>query len=283
MKTTQRIAITGTDETGKTTVVRLIRDRFHDQPHVVQAFRAPQYHENPDLPFGRLSAIIDAVSECADREKNLGLKATALFLSMTLYGDVERHVAAAYAPDYMVTERQCLADSLTYAKFYLPLLQAALDQTALEPVLRAGLAPLGADALDHLITWLHVFQAREGHAPVGFWELPLYMRDLFSTPAETLIGRLQALYHADIPDRIVLLTVSQDSLTERLTEKLKGSAPRELHEHTQVLAMFQSALGQCCQLLKQVKPALIVDVLDTSEQSPAESRDAVLALVGIPG
>jgi broad-specificity NMP kinase len=282
MGTTQRIAVTGTDGTGKTTVVRLIRDAFADRPHVLQAFRVPQYHEGPDLPFGRLSAIIDAVSEFADRRGDLQLKASALFLSMTLYGDVERHLVSTYRPQWVVNERQCLADSLTYARFYVPLLKSSLDREALEPALRQALHPLGDDALDRLIAWLSVFQAREGHPPSSFWDLPLYTRDLFLTPAADLLGRLQTLYAAELPDHIVLLHVSPERLADRLAEKLKGAAPKELHEQSHVLAMFQAGLTESCKMLQQVKPGLQVHVLDTSEQTPEQSRDAVLRLFDIP-
>jgi broad-specificity NMP kinase len=281
MGTTQRIAVTGTDGTGKTTVVRLIRDAFADRPHVLQAFRVPQYHEGPDLPFGRLSAIIDAVSEFADRSGNLQLKATALFLSMTMYGDVERHLVSTYRPQWVINERQCLADSLTYARFYLPLLKTAFDPVTLEPALREALKPLGDDAFDRLAAWLPVFQAREGKAPVPFWELPLYTRDLFMTPPEQLLGRLQTLYAAELPDHIVLLHVSPKQLAERLAQKLKGAAPKELHEQSHVLAMFQAALTESCKMLQQVKPSLQVHVLDTSEQTPDQSKDAVLKLFNI--
>lgn len=281
MGTTQRIAVTGTDGTGKTTVVRLIRGAFGDRPGTVQAFRVPQYHEGPDLPFGRLSAIIDAVSEFADRSGDLQLKATALFLSMTLYGDVERHLVSTYRPQWVINERQCLADSLTYARFYLPLLKTAIDRETLEPKLRQALQPLGDDALDRLIAWVPVFQAREGKAPVSFWDMPLYARDLFMTPPEALLGRLQTLYAAELPDHIVLLHVSPERLAERLAQKLKGAAPKELHEQSHVLAMFQKGLTESCTMLQRVKPDLQVHVLDTSEQSPDESKDAVLALFGM--
>jgi thymidylate kinase len=50
---TQRIAVTGTDGSGKTTVIRGLAAAFADRPETLRAFRAPQYHEDPDLPFGQ--------------------------------------------------------------------------------------------------------------------------------------------------------------------------------------------------------------------------------------
>jgi hypothetical protein len=265
---TRRIAITGTDGTGKTTLVRKLAERFAGQPRRLRAFRAPQYHEHPDHPFGRLSATIDGLSELADRQGNPLLKATALFLSMTLYGDVERHLAAAYAPDVLVAERQCLADSLTYARFYLPLLKEPLTPFEL---------PEGLEA------WLPVFQARADLGSCSFWELPLYIRDLFSQEPARLLANLQALYHADVPDQIVLLHVGAEALTARLAEKrgMAGAPPRELHEQAHVLGMFQEGLGQSCQFLRTIKPELVITPVDTSDRTIDESVLAVLTAIGI--
>ncbi|MDB5101579.1 MAG: hypothetical protein JWM80_6000 [Cyanobacteria bacterium RYN_339] len=268
---TRRIAITGTDGTGKTTLVRKLAERFADRPRVLRAFRAPQYHEHPDHPFGRLSATIDALSEQGDRDGNPLLKATALFLSMTLYGDVERHLAATYAPEVLVAERQCLADSLTYARFYLPLLKAPLTP-----------CELPAGALAQLEAWLPVFQARADLGTCSFWELPLYIRDLFSQEPAHLLASLQALYHADVPDQVVLLHVGADALTARLAEKrgVAGAPPRELHEQAHVLGMFQQGLAQSCDYLRTIKPSLVITPVDTSDRTIDESVLAVLSAIG---
>lgn len=279
MATSHRVAVTGTDGTGKTTIVRRLGDRFRDRPGTLRAFRAPQYHEDPDLPFGALSKAIDDMSVLADQVGDPILKATALFLSMTLYGDVERCLAGAYQPRFLVAERQCLADSLTYARFYLPYLKAPLDQTRLEPQL---IGAIGEEAVRRLNAWLPVFQAREGTgaAPVSFWDLPLFIRDLFSSPPEQLLPRLMTLYHAEIPDTIVLLTLTPEALASRMAQK-KGAAPQELHEQAHVLAMFQQGLTQSCEALAQARPGTIVRTIDASTQTPSETEAAVLAAIGL--
>lgn len=271
----QRIAITGTDGSGKTTIIRRLAAAYADAPQSVRAFRAPQYHEDPDLPFGALSLAIDQLSVLADRRGDALLKATALFLSMTLFGDVERFAASAYRPRFLVSERQCLADSLTYARFYLPLLKGPLDP-AIEPEI---VAALGADGWRRVKAWLSVFQARDAaFGPVDFFALPLAIRALFEAPGPALLERLMRLYHAEVPDRIVLLQVSGPALAARLAEK-RDATPTEVHEQAQVLAMFQQALSASCEQLRRVHPALKVDVIDTSEQTSAESEVAIRALL----
>src|SRR3954464_6468825 len=96
---TRRISITGIDGSGKTTVIRALRERFAERPASVQAFRAPQYHENPRVPHARLSADIEEMSVLADRLGDPLLKATALLLSVTLYGDVERWFVKEHEPE----------------------------------------------------------------------------------------------------------------------------------------------------------------------------------------
>lgn len=273
---TQRISITGIDGTGKTTIVRRLAAAGHEG--AIRAFRAPQYHEDPDLPFGALSEAIDRMSVLGDRRGDPLLKTVALFLSMTLYGDVERHLAAAYAPRWLVGERQCLADSLTYARFYFPMLQGNLDQAAIEPVLRAELGP---DGLERVLAWHRVVLGRVievEHQP--FWALPEVIKAIFSAPAEALVPRLEALYHASPPDRIILLTVTPEALADRLAAKRGGEGPpQELHEQAHVLAMFQAGLRESCEVLRRIKPDLRLDVIDTSAQTPAETEDVVTALI----
>lgn len=274
--TTLRVAVTGTDGTGKTTLVRRLGERFGDRPGELRAFRAPQYHEDPDLPFGALSRAIDAMSVLADQLGHPALKATALFLSMTLYGDVERFTREAYRPRALVSERQCLADSLTYARFYLPLLAGPLDAAELEGPLREA---LGADGYARVRAWLPVFQAREGREPVDLWSLPVFIRDLFSSPPSELLSRLKLLYAAEVPDLIILLTLTPEALARRMAEK-KGAAPQELHEQAHVLAMFQAGLEESCRKLAATHPGARLVIVDASEQSIAESEAAVLGAIG---
>ncbi|HEY9720528.1 MAG TPA: hypothetical protein V6D47_00840 [Oscillatoriaceae cyanobacterium] len=271
---TLHAAVTGTDGTGKTTIVRRLAARYAATPGELYAFRAPQYHEDPNLPFGRLSRAIDDLSVLGDRLGNPLLKTAALFLSMTLYGDVARFVEEAYRPRVLLAERQCLADSLTYARFYLPYLKAPLDRASLESPIAQAIGP----AFDEIEAWLPVFQARADVGSCSFWELPLYLRSLFEAPVERLVPRLQALYHAAIPEHVVLLSVSPEALVERLASKQGAAeAPKELHESAQVLSMFQAGLKESCEALRAFEPRLRVTVIDTSKQTPEMTEAEVLA------
>jgi thymidylate kinase len=280
MTPTRRIAITGPDGTGKTTLVRRLATRFADRPRELRAFRSPQYHEDPDLPFGALSAAIEDLGQLADRLGDARLKASMLFLAMTLYGDVERHVASTWAPRVLAAERQCLADSLTYARFYLPLLGGPLDEARLAPAIAAA----GLDgAWARVEAWLPIVHARlDGVvAPRPAFDLPLLVRALFDRPPADLVPALEAAYQAAIPDAVVLLQATPEALAARLAEKAgaAGGAPRELHEKAQVLAMFQAGLAESAAFLATLRPDLVITRLDTSDLTVEQAEDALLALI----
>ena len=170
----------------------------------------------------------------------------------------------------MVTERQCLADSLVYARFYLPILGADLDEAALrDPISEA----IGADSLAALERWTATLPRRLGE-PEGlpFWSLPTFMRELFSVPPEHLLPRLAAMYQAELPDRLLILTASAEALEARLQAKHRGATPRELHEQAHVIAMFQEGLHAAGAALQQADPKLAVVTLDTTDQTPEQTE-----------
>ncbi len=276
---TRRIAVTGTDGTGKTTIIRILQKRFADQPTRVKAFRSPQYHEDPDVPFQRLSNALDAMGEFADTTRHLELKATSLFLQMTLFGDVERHMESAYRPQWVISERQCLCDSLVYARFYKPLMQRNLDEVALRPALEKE---LGASGLAAIENWVAGLPARIGtDQPLTVWQTPLFALGVFDAQPADLLPRLMAVYQASLPDVIVVLTASAEALSERIAAKATTKTPPELHEKAHILTMFQAGLQQVATGLKQAKPGLVVHIIDTTDQTEEQTASAVAALVEV--
>ncbi len=269
-----KISITGVDGTGKTSIIRALQTKFAATPTLAQAFRAPQYHEDPDAPFGALSSTIDDLSLLADKTSDPLLKTCALFLSMTLYGDVEAHYERTFSSKYLFSERQALADSLAYSKFYKDLLTGPLE-------------PRKLDALDVLEKWILVLKQRlPATSPLAakelnLWNLPLFIYKLFDLPPDDLVEHLKALYHCTFPDKIILLKVSSPRLIQRLTQKAAGGTPKELHEKQHILEALQGGLEQCCLVLAGLKPTLKLHVLDTSELTLESSTAKCLELVGL--
>lgn len=272
---TQRVSIAGIDGTGKTTVIHNAREN-RGFPGKLRAFRAPQYHEDPDAPFARLSLAVDELSVLGDLQKDPILKATALFLSITFYGDVERHFEEAYRPDFLLMERQALADSLTYSSFY----RSQLTQPISRNAEKAIVAKIGDAAFAAIQDWLSVLAARSRHFEGrDFWTLPLALRELFSLQPPELIRELQSVYATRIPEQVVLLQVSETRLQERLAQKRGSGTAEELHEKREILQRLQAGLLQSCGFLKTLKPEMKLHLLDTSELSIDETLEKIFQLI----
>lgn len=264
---TLRVSLTGVDGSGKTTIIRRIRQR-QDSAGGFYAFRAPQFHEDPSLPHSDLSRAIDDLSVAADLSGNVTVKSLALFLSMTLYGDVENHILQARRPSVLIGERQCFLDALAYARFYQPMLATAAARPA-------GPAP----KLHPLITeWLSVVAARDPSLALDVKDMTGYLLRVFAGEPAAIVGRLMKLFRASVPDRIIILRTTPEDLATRLSEKRAGTAA-ELHEKAETLQGLDHALLQTAPLLKYLKPSLRIEELITTERSIDESVDAVLGLV----
>jgi hypothetical protein len=265
-----KIAITGADGSGKTSVIRHLRGTGHC------AFRAPQYHEDPDAPFHGLSSTIDALSVLADRRGDAALKSTALFLSMTLYGDVLAHYERTFRPERLFAERQAVVDSLAYSRFYRALLTGPLDPGALEPLIAQE---LGADALDRLHRWASVLDGRvAGVERVDLWGIPAFLLRTFELPTDALVARLARLYHAEPPDVLVVLRVDGEELERRLRLKAAEGTQRELHERRGVVEQLQQALIAAAGAMGSMYPGLRVEIVD-SAPTVEHTAERVLAVV----
>ncbi|MBI3541684.1 MAG: hypothetical protein HY075_00195 [Deltaproteobacteria bacterium] len=272
----KRISICGVDGTGKTSVIQKIQQRFSATPAEACAFRVTQYHDDPRAPLGELSALIDRVSVQADKTGDPLLKTSALFLAMTMFGDVEAYYAETFKPRFLFSERQALADSLAYSKFYKGLLTGPLKRDALD-----------AETTLKLGRWVETVRARvPADSPVDttrldLLTLPLFIRALFDLPPPELVAHLKAIYRCATPNEVVLLKVSPTKLAERMAQKAAGGAQRELHEKLHVLEALQGGLEQCCRLLSTFAPSLEFHALDTSELSIEAACERVYELTGV--
>jgi hypothetical protein len=276
---TRRISLTGIDGTGKTTIVNELRRRWEAEPAYAQVFRAPQFHESLGVPHAPLSADIDRLSVLADRQGDVRLKAMSLFLSMTLYGEVERYFEETFHPRFLVGERQPLLDSLVYSIFYAKLLDGPLARVALLPEL---LREIGKDGLERLDGWMRVLSRRDPELRGGidaFWLLPLYAKKLFELPVSGLLRRLTTLYGVREPEEIILIRVAQPGLQERLRLKRGAGTERELHEKGGVLEQLQKGLMAALTPIREAYPGVRIHEIDTTLKSVEQTCDAVTEIL----
>lgn len=274
--------VTGADGVGKSSLI-LGLHRRHGLASTVEAVPAPQYHVDPDAPHGRRSAIFEAMSRLADLKGWPAAKASALFLQLSLAGDVVAHAARAAMPDWVILERAPLLDALAYARFYRPALDVPLDAAEWRAAVEAAPAPLGPGAWDAAESWAKAV-ARRNLKPLsgGLESLPAYIAATFDLPSAELVASLRAIVGLGWPEALVILTAPPETLAKRLEAKQasEDAAPTELHEHPEALAQVQQALVALAEQVKPFAPGMHVVTLDTANWTLDEASDRLAELLG---
>lgn len=255
------LAIVGIDGTGKSTVCHSLFRHLARGPLRVRGFSSLQLFDDPDLPLGGLSRTFDVLSGLADERQSAPLKAVALFLGMTLFGPVERFLTETYDPDWLITERHPVIDSMVYARFYLSRIGTAIDP-ALVRCIDERFEAEGWEAdqtWDRVHAWISGLPTLDG-IERDFFTLPLALQTLFALPAEELLDRLCALYRTTLPDHALLLTMPVAVADHRIAERQRRDGkPRDLHENEQALDLLQTAYHQACGQLRRLHPRLRVE------------------------
>ncbi len=267
-----RLAIVGTDGTGKTSVVKRLRERAGVEGELV-TLHSPIFHEAPDAPLALLSRRLHAVSLAADALQLRELKAAMLYLQMTLYGVVERTLIDAYAPRVLVSDRHAVVDTLAYGPLYARMLDAVLDPAQVEPALREHLADGPPLALEATMAWHARVAARLGH-DTSFWELTPEVAAVVTGPQDAMLTELARRYQTTLPDAVVLLDVPPEEALRRSATRTTPSS--ELHEHTAALEQLRALYGQA---LDDLPDTVAVHRIDGSGLSVDETLDAVLVHV----
>ncbi len=203
----KKIAIVGIDGCGKSTIAQRCRREG------VAVMTCPAYHETPRTPHAELSRALDALSRLADRVRSFELKAAAMYLQMTLYGDVER----SFDAPVLVSEHHAIVDSLAYAPLYVRAVRGPIDRK-LEGVIRESVP---FDAILRLSPDL--------------WELPPQVAALFRGPDP--VAELGRRCKTTLPDVALMLDVPVGVALARLKSR-QGS---ELHESPDALAALRES------------------------------------------
>jgi thymidylate kinase len=274
----RRVAIVGIDGSGKSVLVERLRRRFAPSPGRLVALHCPSFHDSPDAPLAQLSAQLKALSDVADRLRSFELKLAALYLRMTLFGPVERFFLQTFAPEYLVSERHPLVDTLVYVPLYERYVVAALDGAALEPVLRERLA--GAPgAYDAARAWHDLENARLGR-DTDFWALGVDIVKAFARPPAEVLAEFAERYRTTLPDVVVLLDVAVEQAARRSAGRDAGNG--ELHEDEHKLATLRDTYDVVLRQLPQLRPEIEVRRISNTDRSIDETLDALLVELGLP-
>lgn len=258
-----RVALVGIDGTGKTTVLRRLRER--DGVGVVHAVRG---HENPDNPGAGLSAALTGASLAADEVGRVQLKVCVLYLQLCLFGPAEEHAGAGGRT--VLTDRHPLVDPLVY----LPLFARARREAEPGTDVDAWWHKQDPGAARAVRDWL---RTRTGDTDA--WAAGTEVLRWGTLPPDALSKTLARHFGVSLPDGVLLLDLPVSEALRRTGERPRGG---ELHETGSFLAATRERYDTVLEHLSRTRPHLAVRRLPCSglsvDEVAAEVRDAVTAL-----
>lgn len=237
-------SLTGVDGSGKTTLIdRISRKTFTQK---VQTLRVPQYFESVQDEYSAGIELLENIGKWADESKCATLKANATYLQFCLFGKTIKNIHKN--SDVIISERHPLIDSLAFAKFYYHALKSEDQKINLEEIFFQKFTKKQLDQVNSLTNY-ELFNVHQR------------MINILELDFKTLLENLIQDFEVNLPDKLVILSASEELLSNRLE---MSSKIREAHEQIGVLLLMQNALIQYGNLFKTNCEVLVqsVDGLD---------------------
>lgn len=271
-----RIALVGIDGSGKSSIVARLRERTAVDGGIV-TLSAPLYHHTPNARMRLLSQRMHAVSVAADGLGLAGLKASILYLQMTLYGVIERRLVEDLRPRCLVSDRHALVDTLAYGPLYRGMVGRALDGENWAALVRQRLEVESPHALEATLSWHEEVALRCG-LRTDFWDLAAEVGSVFERSTEAVVAEFSRRYATELPDVVVWLDIDPAEALRRM--RGRGKPTSELHECAakmkELRAFYASAMGA----LGRGWPHIALHRLESSGMTVDETLDAVLEVGG---
>lgn len=261
---TRRVAIVGIDGAGKSSVMARLRELAPSGDHVSFAsMTCPDFHNTRDVPLTDLSKQLRAFSVGCDEISSLEMKATAMYLQMTLFGPVERHFLDTWAPDVLVFERHPLIELLVYGPLYVALARPEWNGHDREAEIAEVLERHRPGTFNDILAWHRCESTRLGSAP-DIWLLLSEIADLVGRDITSSVAGFAARFRTTLPDAVLWLDVPPEQAAARCAER-SGDGPTEAHETAERLAALRDGYLRVRDTLAAAYPEVGFHRIDTGD------------------
>jgi thymidylate kinase len=260
---TRRIGIVGIDGSGKSTIIRRLRQAVPSESLI--PLSCPDFHHTADTPLQSLSRQLRAFSDGADVVAHPAIKAAALYLQMTLYGPVEQFVIDTFRPAALVCERHPIVESLVYGPVYVELGRCGRPRVSDRNRIRKVLDAAEPGTMDSILAWYAREAARLG-TDGDLWSVLDQVSDLFARGPAAAIDGFGVRYQTTLPDEIVWLDVTPELAARRCAARA-GGRPLEAHETVGGLTALRDSYLRARDMLAEHAPGLLFRTVTATDDA----------------
>ncbi|WP_196812363.1 hypothetical protein [Nocardia sp. CNY236] len=250
---TRRVALVGIDGAGKSSVLAGLRAL--GDPAGIGAFASmtcPDFHDTRDVPLADLSRQLRAFSVGCDQIDDVAMKATAMYMQMTLFGPVEQHFLRTWSPNVLVCERHPLIELLVYGPLYVALAGTDGAYREREGEIAAVLEQHRPGTFADIVAWHHAQAARLGSSP-DIWQLLPEVADLVGREVSEAVAGFADRFRTTLPDTVLWLDAPPQEAAARCTQR-STNGPVEAHETAERLTALRAGYERVRETLATAFP-----------------------------
>jgi thymidylate kinase len=278
--TTRRIAVVGIDGSGKSSVVRRLGQAASNRGSFA-AITCPHFHDTPNAPLQSLSRQLKAFSDQANVLGNPVIKASALYLQMTLYGPVERFFVQTFQPSVLVCERHPMIESMVYGPLYVQLAANLTSTAEQRRTVRDRLDSHAPGTMDAIQAWHAQQTVRLGEGN-SLWDVLGEVAELITRGPAAAIAGFAKRYQTTLPDDVIWLDIAPEQAARRCGARAEGQ-PLEAHETPESLAALRRRYLQVQEIFAERTPAMRFHCISTGDGMDLdESVRACVARARLP-
>jgi len=259
---TRRVAIVGIDGAGKSSVMARLRE-LAPATGSFASMTCPDFHNTRNVPLTELSRQLKAFSVGCDEIASLEMKATAMYLQMTLFGPVERHFLSTWSPDVLVFERHPLIELLVYGPLYVALARPEWNGDDRATEIAAVLERHQPGTFDDILAWQRSESTRLGSSP-DIWDLLSEIADLVRRDVTESVPGFADRFRTTLPDAVLWLDAPPEQAAARCAER-SGNGPKEAHETAERLAALRDGYLHVRDTLAAAFPEVGFHRIDTGD------------------